>query len=84
MNLPNNSITLCCDSNPSKLFPPNLTHINCLVTPGRFLDLAIFLPNNLLIIADLPTLGNPITAARTALGCIPIIYIYIYIYINVV
>ena len=48
--------------------PPSLTHRSILVTPGRGADSHTRLDVSLLMRADLPTLGNPRTAARTARG----------------
>ena len=47
------------------------THLSCLVTPGRAALSTTRRFTNRLIKADLPTLGKPITTARTGRGNIP-------------
>lgn len=43
----------------------------CRVTPGFGADSHARLPTSRLMSADLPTLGNPTTTARTGRGCRP-------------
>lgn len=45
------------------------THLRLRVTPGLGALLHVLRPRKRLIRADLPTLGKPTTAARTARGC---------------
>ncbi len=52
--------------------PPTLSHLRLLVTPGFGALSQTRLFRNLLIKADLPTLGKPMTAALTGRGCSPL------------